>query len=116
MNKFYKILGRKNQQFLLDNKKSLSSPNFGLYHHFAPNPDSHFHYLLSISRKYGQANERNLIKRRIRAILTKNIDNFADNVQFMVVIRPTSRILSFQEIESELIRLFEKAKVLKYEE
>ena len=63
--------------------------------------------LKSIGKKYGIAVERNLMKRRLREIIRKNI-NLMKNLDYVFVIKPLSKELDFLEIEKNIIYLLKK--------
>ena len=71
----------------------------------------HFRFALSIGKKYGNAVARNLIKRRIRMIVSELKDQFANSKLFVIVIKPAANILSYQDMETKLTALFKKSKL-----
>jgi ribonuclease P protein component len=113
MNKYYKITEKSDFDFLYKNKHSTQSKYFGIIYNKTENADGHFHYMFSISRKFGDAVKRNEIKRRIRAIFTINLNRFESNYLFLLTIKVTSSELAYEQIESELTRLFIKIGVWK---
>lgn len=73
--------------------------------------EKHFRFALSVGKKYGNAVERNLIKRRIRAIVQLFKEQFNCS-NFVIVIKPLAKELNYQEIKNNLQDLFEKSKIL----
>jgi ribonuclease P protein component len=71
-----------------------------------------FRFAMSIGKKYGNAVQRNLIKRRIRMIVSELQDQFIINKLFLIVIRPKANQLDFQDMKSKLTLLFKKSKLL----
>lgn len=71
-----------------------------------------FRYAMSIGTKYGNAVQRNLVKRRVRMIVSELQDQFIINKLFLIVIRPKARQLEYKDIKSKLITLFEKSKIM----
>jgi ribonuclease P protein component len=69
----------------------------------------HFRFAISVSKKYGIAVERNLVKRRIREIVSAQ--TFQDRYDFLVVVKPAANRLGFSEIKNALNKLFAKAKI-----
>ncbi|QTX03206.1 ribonuclease P [Candidatus Phytoplasma luffae] len=68
----------------------------------------HFKFVLSISKKYGKAYERNLIKRRLRMIIHKNMSLIDKNIIFIVIIKPTAKELDFANLEKKFLVLIKK--------
>lgn len=57
------------------------------------------------TRKIGKAHDRNLLRRRIRAILQRHGDRIADPRRLLVTIpRPGSAAAPFEELESDWLR------------
>jgi len=99
---------KKNQEIdkIIKNRDSVGNKYFAIYK-MDNNETSHFRYSLSIGKKYGIAVERNLMKRRIREIIRKNI-NLMKNKDYVFVIKPISKELNFIEIEKNIIYLLKK--------
>ena len=68
------------------------------------NETSHFRFSISIGKKYGIAVKRNLMKRRIREIIKKHLD-LLKNLDYVFVVKPTSNILDFNQIEQNIVYL-----------
>ncbi|BCR36876.1 ribonuclease P protein component [Mariniplasma anaerobium] len=71
-----------------------------------------FRFAMSIGTKYGNAVQRNLIKRRVRMIVSDLQDQFIINKLFLIVIRPKAKQLDYQEIKSKLTLLLKKSKLM----
>ncbi|MCR1809301.1 ribonuclease P protein component [Haploplasma modicum] len=76
------------------------------------NLNVNFRFAMSIGKKYGNAVERNKIKRQIRSIIRLNQGSIKVDSDFVIVIRPNANILSYQEIESLIIELLLKLKIM----
>lgn len=72
--------------------------------------NEHFRYAVSVSKKYGNAVERNKIKRRVRAIIDSQ--NIKPQFNLIIIIRPTVKNLSFEEIQKAVIEILKRTKVL----
>lgn len=66
----------------------------------------------SVSNKVGCAVKRNKLKRRLRAVC-RELTPFIDPAQIVIVARPAAADCTFDEIKSEIGRLFAKAKLIK---
>jgi ribonuclease P protein component len=69
----------------------------------------HFRFAVSVSKKYGIAVERNLMKRRVREVV--GATEFLHQYDFIIIVKPASKNLSFQEIKADLNKLFARAKI-----
>ena len=107
MEKAYRI--KKNQEIdaLVKQRNSAANSFFVVY--AAVNKIDHFRFAVSVSKKYGNAVERNKIKRRIREITRQA--NITAKTDFLIVAKPTARKLDFKEIKDNLTPLFVKAKI-----
>jgi ribonuclease P protein component len=59
-----------------------------------------------------KAAERNQIKRRIKAILIKNLFKFSKNFDIVVTVLPALKGLKYQDVEEIFLNLFKKQKIL----
>ena len=65
----------------------------------------HLKVAVITTRKIGKAHDRNLLRRRIRAILQRHGDRIADPRRLLVTIpRPGSAAATFEELESDWLR------------
>jgi len=67
----------------------------------------------SISKKLGKANERNYLKRQLREIVRKNLDNIKDGYDLIFIARQRIKELNYSDIESNLKYLLNKGRLLK---
>ena len=65
----------------------------------------------SVSNKIGKANVRNKVKRRMRAI-TGSVINSLGGCQCVFIAKPEIVDLSFETLQSEMLRLFKKSGLL----
>ena len=101
MNK--KFIIRKNEEIqkIIKNSKKIVNKFFVIY--YAQNKLNYNRYCVSINKKFGKANVRNLYKRRIKDILMKNsINNSSD---YVIILRNSVLEISYLNMQDELINL-----------
>jgi ribonuclease P protein component len=104
MNKKYII--KKNeeiQQIIGDSNKKVNK-YFVIY--FRKNNYNFNRYCISVSKKIGKANVRNLYKRRIKDILMKNNINFSKD--YVIILRVNILNLNYEQIQNELINVLKE--------
>lgn len=104
MNKKYII--KKNeeiQQIIGDSNKKINK-YFVIY--FRKNNYNFNRYCISVSKKIGKANVRNLYKRRIKDILMKNNINFSKD--YVIILRVNILNLNYEQIQNELINVLKE--------
>ena len=84
---------------------------FAIYQADEPMSD-HFRFALSIGRRYGNAVQRNLAKRRIRMIVAELNDVLIKSKMFVIVIKPTAAQLTYQDMRTKLHVLLKKSKLM----
>lgn len=109
MKKEYRIKKSDEIQRLIRRRKTVGDRYFVLYH-YKNHENVNFRYALSVPKKYGNAVHRNLMKRRLREIIKDN--NFDNNCEFFIVVKPKAKNLSFSEIKNLLEKLFVRANIL----
>ena len=103
MNKKYIIKKNEEIQKIIKNSKKIVSKYFIIY--FVNNNLKYNRYCISVSKKIGKANIRNLYKRRIKDILMKN--NFNSSNDYFIILRKPILDISYQEINNEIIKYLE---------
>lgn len=63
----------------------------------------------AVTKKIGDAYKRNLVKRRLREIVYKQIPSFKQHYNIIVVAKEIAFSTDFKTLEFELIELFKKA-------
>jgi len=101
MNK--KFILRKNEDIQDTIKKGKKIINKFYIVYYYNNDKNYNRYCISVSKKIGKANVRNLYKRRIKDILLKNnIDNSND---YVIIVRNSVLTTDYNVLKSELISL-----------
>jgi len=111
MKKRYRIKKSSEIDAIFKIKKVKSDSYFAVYQS-EDATSTHFRFALSIGRKYGDAVSRNLVKRRIRMIVSENKDQFIKYKLFVIVIKPSVSKLAYDEIQKKLLDLFKKSKLM----
>ena len=100
---------RKNEEFtrIIGERHSISSANFVLY--FSDRQKDNVRVGISVSKRLGNAVERNKIKRQVREMARSIID--FDNLQkdFIIIVRNPYLKNNFQDNENDLEKLIKKA-------
>ena len=69
----------------------------------------------SVSKKFGNAVERNRIKRQLREIYRQNTFMIKDGFDIIFVVRKNAKQASFSDMQKAVIKLLSGAKILKSE-
>ena len=95
-------------------KKGRASRESFLLLRFAPNDLDNDRFGIVISKKVAKkANERNIIKRRIREIIKKILPEIKNNLDVVIIgLSGIKKETDFQEIEQSIRKLFFKANIL----
>ena len=100
MNKKYII--RKNEEIsnIVKTGKKIVNHYYVIY--YKDNEYKHNRYCVSVSKKIGKANVRNLFKRRIKDILMKN--SFYNNKDYVIILRNSVLNSKYEYLKEELIK------------
>lgn len=101
MNK--KFIIRKNEEIQKIIKKSKKIINKYFIIYYSPNFYNYNRYCISVSKKIGKANIRNLYKRRIKDILMKNNINLSKD--YVIILRVSILTLTYIQIKDELVKI-----------
>ena len=106
---------KKNSEFQKVYRKGTSQANRYLVMYVLENKDRHMENRLgiSVSKKVGNSVVRHRITRLIRESYRLNETSFRQGVDIVVVARPSAKDRSYQEIESALMHLAGRTKVLR---
>ena len=110
MKKEYRIKKSSEIDAIFKKKQSKGDPFFAVYT-AKDDEDTHFRFALSVGKKYGNAVERNLIKRRIRHIV-QELKEQLTCIKFVVVIKPQAKALTYSEIKNKMHDIFSKSNVM----
>lgn len=91
----------------------LSSKNVVIY--FTPSKTKDIKVGFAVTKKVGKAHIRNLVRRRLREIMQKQIPLLKQNNNVIVVAKDQIAVASFAELEAEISQLLVKAKLVKDE-
>lgn len=69
----------------------------------------------AVSKKVGNAVVRNKVKRRLKVILTKIVEDLKAGFLIVFVVRPPAASASFDQLNISVINLLKKTKLLKKE-
>ena len=92
-------------------KKKAFNESFTVYYRY--NGLDHPRFCFAISKKYGKANKRNLLKRRLKAIIEENQEYFDKPYDVVISVKPTVIDYDFYKIRKRFLSLLRKINVLK---
>lgn len=104
MNKKYIIKKNEEIQKIIGDSNKKVNKYFVIY--FQKNNYNFNRYCISVSKKIGKANVRNLYKRRIKDILMKNNINFSKD--YVIILRVNILNLNYEQIQNELINVLKE--------
>ncbi|MCM1053101.1 MAG: ribonuclease P protein component [Ruminococcus sp.] len=102
--KKYEIV-KKNTDFndIINSGKFFKNRYYSIY--YKNNSDNFPKFGLAVSKKCGNAVERNKIKRQLRMIINNHKKLFKDKVSYIVMVRKDIINITYQEMESSLVKL-----------
>ena len=101
MNKKYIIRKNEEIQKLLKVSKKIVNKYFVVY--YSKNSLGYSRFCISVSKKIGKANVRNLYRRRIKDILMKN--NVDINFDYVIILRKSILDVDYLVIKKELLNV-----------
>lgn len=110
LKKEYRVKKSSEIEMIIRKRQSRGNQYFVLYkkeNHEIP----HFRYAVSVSKKYGNAVERNKIKRRVREIVAHS--DIVNQYDIFIVVKNNANKLSFAEIKKSLEWLMMKQNILR---
>lgn len=110
MKKRYRIKKITEMDDVFAERKSFGDSHFVIYR--KANEQKHFRFAISIGRKYGSSVERNLCKRRLRAIIHSHKEQISSSFMFVIVVKPKARELDFNQMQNKVLLLLQKSKII----
>ena len=111
MKKKYRL--RKRRDFGYTYRKGKSLANSCLVLFFRKNNQNLSRVGFSISKKYGNAVQRNKIKRRLREIYRVRLDKIRTGYDLIFIVRIRARDASFAKLENQMENLLKRASLFK---
>lgn len=117
MNKCYILKKNEDIKELFCKKKSVGNRYFSIYYdkvYHKNDDDINLKMVVSVSKKVGKAHLRNYLRRVMKEIVRKNIEDF-NNLSLLIVVKKNAIELSYIEKEKELLKLIKKIRGIKDE-
>lgn len=105
--KKYEVV-KKNDDFndIINTGKCLKSHFFNIYY-----KDGDFNYPrfgIAVSKKYGNAVERNKVKRQIRSLIDHNKNLFSNGKNYIIMVRKGVKGITYSKMEQDFVHLLQK--------
>ena len=106
---------RKNEEFsrIISKHHSLAGDSFVVY--FDHRNEDHARAGISVSKKLGNAVERNRIKRQVREMIRSIVDFDSCPIDLIVIVRKDYLLKAFKENKNNLENIIKKAIIKQYE-
>lgn len=112
MRKSYRVKSEAEFQKVFHQGESKANRQFIVYT-LEKEDQAHFRVGLSVGKKVGNAVVRNQVKRYIRQAITELSDEIKIDIDFLVIARYPTAQMTFDEVKSSLIHVFNLAHVFK---
>ena len=109
MKRHYSLKKNEAIKRVLDQRQNVRDRHFSI-HQRKNHEISHFRFAISIPKKYGNAVERNLMRRRLRMIIAEQ--PIVKSVDFFVIVSPNAKTLTYAMIKTTFVELLLKAKLI----
>ena len=110
MKKEYRIKKSSEIEMIVKSRQSKANKYFVIYKN-ENRVNTHFRFAVSVSKKFGNAVKRNKIKRQVREIISKF--DIIDVFDVFIVVRLSSKEISFSEINNAITSLIRKLNILR---
>lgn len=104
-----RLTKRKEFAYIYKNGKKLNSSNLSLV--YVPSKKEDTRIGFSVSNKVGKAVLRNHIKRQLREIIRKQLNNLRIHQNFVLIAHPSIVECDFSQLEKEVLDLLRKGKM-----
>jgi len=108
--KEYRVKKSSEIEMIVKSRQSRANKYFVIYKK-ENHVNTHFRFAVSVSKKFGNAVERNKIKRQVREIISKL--DIIDIFDVFIVIRIPSKDISFSEMNNAITSLIRKLNILR---
>ena len=108
MNKKYIVKESRVFDEVIETGKKVKNYNFVIF--YKEKKDSPTKYGITVPKKVGKAHIRNMLKRKVRAIIRNYNKTYEKNYNCIIIIRNSCLNLSYQELETSLQYLLDKIK------
>ncbi|MFV0560383.1 MAG: ribonuclease P protein component [Enterococcus sp.] len=111
MKKTYRVKKERDFQKVFQTGDSYANRKFVVYKLPKEN-QKHFRVGLSVGKKVGNAVQRNEVKRKIRAAVYAVKETIDPELDFIVIARPSTQGIPYEEIRSNLVHVLKLAKII----
>jgi len=105
MKRYEMIKKNKDFQEIIHNKKVIHSPLFSIYKKNYPQTYPQVKFGIAVKKSFGNAVERNKIKRQIRNIVDKHKKEFKKGNYYIIMIKNTCIEKSYPQLEENFTSL-----------
>ena len=98
----------KNGSFVYMHKNGKKINGENLYINYLPTNAKNNRFGFIVSNKVGKANVRNLVKRRLRAIVRESINQISSKNNYILIAKDNISSLDYQCLKAEVLGLFKK--------